>query len=306
MVDVRRVPPEEYAGAPAAALELIVSACAAGDGRDPLDESAHLRLRHHGLEGSALWLADGGFALVRGLADASDGSGGAGSGGAGPVGRAIELDLAVAPELRRRGVGRSLLSAALAGLDERDVVRAWSHGDHPAAAVLARGFDFAKVRELLVLRRPLSADGAALEGDPRIRGYRPGDAAELLRVNAAAFVDHPEQGALDEAGLAERMAEPWFDPAGLLVAVDGDRMLGFHWTKLHGNGHGEVYVLAVDPAAQGLGVGRSLTATGLGHLAAVGAHSVHLYVEATNTAALALYRGQGFMPDHTHVQYQRG
>ena len=38
---------------------------------------------------------------------------------------------------------------------------------------------------------------------------------------------------MDAANLAERMAEPWFDPAGLLVAAEGDRLLGFHWTKQH-------------------------------------------------------------------------
>lgn len=311
MVDVRRVLPEEYAGDPAAAVESVVAACHAGDGRDPLDEAARLRLLHHGLDGSALWLAAGGFALARGLG---------GPLGADSAGRAIELDLAVGPEARGGGIGRSLLVAALAGLDQRDVVRAWSHADHPAAAVLAAQLGFARVRELQVLRRPLSAAGpeAAVDppplsvvdpdvaADPRIRAYRPEDAAELLRVNAAAFAGHPEQGSLDEVGLAERMAEPWFDPEGLLVAVDEDRLLGFHWTKLHGGGHGEVYVLAVDPSAQGLGLGRSLTAAGLRHLASRGAHSVHLYVEATNTAALALYGGQGFGPDHTHVQYQRG
>jgi mycothiol synthase len=296
MVDVRRVLPEEYAGEPAAAVQRVAAACRAGDGRDPLDEAAHLRLLHHGLDGSALWLSDAGFALARGL----DGPVGAGAGG-----RAIELDLAVAPESRGGGVGLALVTAALAGLAARDVVRAWSHADHPAAAVLAGQLGFARVRELQVLRRPLSVDEPEV-ADPQIRGYRAQDAAELLRVNAAAFADHPEQGALDEAGLAERMAEPWFDPAGLLVAVDGDRLLGFHWTKLHEGGHGEVYVLAVDPAAQGLGLGRSLTAAGLRHLASRGAHSVHLYVEATNAAALALYVGQGFGPDHTHVQYQRG
>jgi mycothiol synthase len=297
MVDVRRVLPEEYAGEPAAALESVAAACRAGDGRDALDEAARLRLLHHGIAGSALWLTDGGFALARGLG---------GPLGDDSAGRAIELDLAVAPEARGGGIGRSLLVAALAGLDERDVVRAWSHGDHPAAAVLADELGFARVRELQVLRRPLSVADPEAAVDPRIRAYRPEDAAELLRVNAAAFADHPEQGALDEAGLAERMAEPWFDPEGLLVAVDGDRLLGFHWTKLHGGGHGEVYVLAVDPSAQGLGLGRSLTAAGLRHLASRGAHSVHLYVEATNAAALALYVGQGFGPDHTHVQYQRG
>ena len=34
-------------------------------------------------------------------------------------------------------------------------------------------------------------------------------------VNAAAFAHHPEQGALDDAGLDARMAELWWDPEAI-------------------------------------------------------------------------------------------
>ncbi|MGA8248944.1 MAG: mycothiol synthase, partial [Nocardioides sp.] len=135
--------------------------------------------------------------------------------------------------------------------------------------------------------------------------YRDSDAAEVLRVNAAAFAHHPEQGSMDAAGLAERMAEPWFDPAGLLVADAGDRLLGFHWTKQHSPGLGEVYVVAVDPAAQGRGLGRAVTAAGLDHLAALGVRRVILYVESDNDPAIATYSRLGFTHTSTHVQYAR-
>ena len=61
---------------------------------------------------------------------------------------------------------------------------------------------------------------------------------------------------MDADDLAARMAEPWFDPAGLLVADTGTRARGFHWTKQHDADLGEVYVVAIDPAAQGQGLGR--------------------------------------------------
>lgn len=314
-----------YDEAAAASLTRISAACRAGDGREPLDEAARLHLRNHGLRDAALWLSDDGFALARWHDSPDLDSPHPDSAPADPAGTRVELDLAVAPAARRRGHGRALLEAALTESGTLPVT-AWSHGDHPGAGALARGSGFRRTRELLVLTRPLvgggsTPDGAApIAGDNaatthtlvthaaglQIRTWRDDDAEELLRVNAAAFAHHPEQGAMDAANLAERMAEPWFDPGGLLIATDGGgRLLGFHWTKVHDSGHGEVYVVAVDPASHGRGVGSVLLRAGLDHLARRGCRDVHLYVEADNAPALALYRGLGFTTDHTHVQYAR-
>ena len=162
------------------------------------------------------------------------------------------------------------------------------------------------------MRRPSSRPLRPLETPPdlTVRGYRATDADELLRVNAAAFAAHPEQGRMDAAELAERMSEPWYDPEGLLVAVDAaGRMHGFHWTKRHppvdGVRRGEVYVIAVAPEAQGRGLGRALTLAGLHHLADT--DEVLLYVEAEHRAAISLYDGLGFThaARDTHVQYHR-
>ena len=138
----------------------------------------------------------------------------------------------------------------------------------------------------------------------RVRSYGgPADDAELLRVNNAAFAWHPEQGGLDAAGLSARLAEPWFDPAGLFLAFDedADALLGFHWTKVHDDRLGEVYVIGVDPGAQGRGLGRTMTLVGLDHLARrlAGAGpdvspEVMLFVESDNVAAVKTYRGLGF------------
>lgn len=258
---------------------------------DPLDEGAMLRLKHHGLDGSSLWVTGrDGFAVVRGAV----------------------VDLAVAPEARGAGLGRALAADALAG---DAPVAAWSHGDHPAAARLAAASGLERVRELWVMRRPTSAPlpDVAVPAGVEVRSYRPEDAAEVVRVNAAAFAHHPEQGAMDETEVAERMAEDWFDPAGLLVAESGvggtgHELLGFHWTKRHSPELGEVYVVGIDPAAQGRGVGRVLTTAGLAHLADAGVHEVLLYVESDNAAGRRLYEGLGFTHAavDTHVQYRRG
>ncbi len=261
----------------------VRAACATDDGHDPLDEAAALALKHGGLAGARVWTDDAGFALAR-----DD-----------------DLTLAVAPAARGRGVGRRLATAAAGSAR-----RAWSHGDHPAAARLAADLGWARTRDLWVMRRPTATPLPALDppAGVTVRGYRDADADAVLAVNAAAFAHHPEQGGLDAEGLRRRTAEPWFDPAGLLLAVDADgTLLGFHWTKQHDAALGEVYVVAVGPAAQGRGLGRVLTLAGLHHLAGLGIAEVLLYVESDNAPAVHVYTGLGFThaPRDTHVQYTR-
>jgi mycothiol synthase len=124
-------------------------------------------------------------------------------------------------------------------------------------------------------------------------------------MNRRAFADHPEQGSWTGADLAERVQQPWFDPAGFFLAIDttSGAPAGFHWTKVE-DGQGEVYVVGVSPDYQGSGLGKALTLQGLHHLQEDrGLDSVVLYVDGTNTAARALYASLGFTTAALDVQY---
>lgn len=216
-------------------------------------------------------------------------------------------ELVVHPDARRKGVGTTLIRAALQRSGGRN--RFWAHGTLPPAKATAAALSLQPVRELMQMRRSLRDVEPFAAGETgagiAIRTYRgPADDAELLRVNNAAFSWHPEQGGLTQADLAERFGEAWFDPAGLFLAFDegSDRLLGFHWTKVHdseaGNGLGEVYVVGVDSAAQGRGLGRALTRIGMAYLAHrladEGDPIVMLYVESDNVAAVHTYERLGF------------
>lgn len=218
-------------------------------------------------------------------------------------------ELVVGPAARRRGIGTAMAKSAVARAGGK--VRFWAHGTLEPARALAASMNLRPVRELIRMRRPLrDIPEVVVPEGIRIRTYSgPSDHPELLRVNNAAFSWHPEQGGWTETDIAGRAGESWFDPEGLFLAVDesGEKVLGFHWTKVHDDDLGEVYVVGVDPAEHGRGLGRVLTLAGIDHLArrleSAAEPSVMLYVEADNAAALRTYRALGFTTDSVDTAF---
>jgi mycothiol synthase len=302
----------------------LVHRATEADGVGPLSEHVVLHLRTGGdrdvRHATAVTPADGlvGYAHM----DVTDVV-------AGPSG-----ELVVDPRFRRRGVGTALVQA-LRDAAGQQPVRVWAHGDLPDAASFAAAAGMKPARQLAQLRRSLLAPLPKTEwpAGVSLRPFEPGrDEAEWLALNARVFADLPDQGGWTTHDLAARMGEDWFDPAGFLLAertdaagspTPGPRLVGFHWTKVHGAGvdhshhdegdhhrphahdpMGEVYVVGVDPSERSHGLGRALTIAGLAHLRARGLPMAMLYVESDNTAALRLYESLGFAPWDIDVMYR--
>lgn len=220
-------------------------------------------------------------------------------------------ELAVLPASRGRGIGGQLLDALLEHAPQAQV---WAHGDLPSAQGIAASRRLQVTRNLWRMERPVAGDPAIapahIPDGFAARAFVPGsDDQAWLDLNATAFVDHPEQGRMTLGDLHERMAQPWFDPAGLLLIEDvrgqTPRLVASHWTKVAEPHVGEVYVVAVDPAYQGQGLGRAVTALGLEYLAGRAVDTIELYVEGDNQPAVATYRAQGFARASVDVMYSR-
>src|SRR6478609_2980845 len=298
----------------------LVAAAEESDGNPPLSEQTLVTLRAPQAGPHTV------VALALHSPDCSREDAGASAGGSAPRGNDLAgfavvigeadgtgvLEVAVHPNYRNQGVADRLVGElqevrGFAGL------KAWSHGNHEAAADLAARYGYGAVRELWKMRLATAASelpDAALPDGVALRSFVPGrDEEAWLAVNRAAFAHHPEQGNMTRADLDARMAEPWFDPAGFLLAVDAaGRILGFHWAKVHARhgehpAIGEVYVVGVAPEAQGTGLGKALTVAGIRHLQQQGLHAVMLYVDGDNIPAVALYRRLGFSRWDMDVMY---
>jgi mycothiol synthase len=268
----------------------LVEAATAADGVAPLSEHGMLHLR--GSTPTAHLVASEAGRIV-GYAQLDGDSGAA--------------ELVVHPDHRRRGFGRQLV-ARLSTETGTSELKIWAHGDLPAARFLAAATGLQPVRSLWQMGRPLADDLPKpwIPEDVVVDTFVPGaDDEAWVALNARAFAGHPEQGAWTLSDLHERMAEPWFDPSGFFVARRGPSMIGFHWTKVHDESTGEVYVVGIDPAQRGRGLGQALTLVGMHHLEQIGLERVILYVDESNRSAVRLYQGLGFVRVGLDVMYAR-
>lgn len=310
----------EVLGADPGEARAFLAAVEAGSGVPPVDEDELRRLdgappvRDPGWDwGAHLAVVDGRPAAYAGVRLAPRGT-------AGGVAR---VDVAVD---RTHPHAQDALGVVLADLREHAArrgleggVEAWLRGPGDAELATAVVAGFTERGRLHVLGRDLGRDLAggadpsaasprALPGGLRLRPFdadAPADAQAVVRLLGRAY---PDLAAWYGDGFAVLTSTAWFRADDLLLLeeggaegradgrAEGGALLGLHWMKRRGGAVGEVYNLAVDPDAQGRGIGPLLLDVGLAHLAATGCREVVLWVDAANGRALDLYRSRGFTP----------
>ncbi|WP_053385173.1 mycothiol synthase [Leucobacter celer] len=286
----------------------LIAAAEAADGRSPVSDQALLAAA----QGQRALLL---FAEQGGARDPS---------AVGIIGQG-EVDLVVHPDERGRGIGAAALGILLArgAGSESSELRAWAHGDNPAADALLKRAGFEPVRSLYRMALdpallPIGGpDPLALPVPPglRLRAFdpeRPGDPAAWVRANAAAFAAHPEQGRITEADFALMRQEEWFDAGDLILLAEepGDELAGSTWIKTVRSESGEpeeceLYAVGVRPEYAGRGLGGLLLDVTLARMAQHGPTRVTLYVDGENERAVRMYEHASFTIDSRSRQWSR-
>ena len=195
---------------------------------------------------------------------------------------------------------QTLATAHNAGVDE---IELWIHAVTDQADRAATDTGAVAHRDLWQLRCPLPAMASTID----TRAFTASDIDAFIAVNNRAFDWHPEQSGLNRASVEQTMNEAWFEPDGFRLYEEEGVLLGFCWTKLHQDLDpviGEIYVIAVDPAAHGRGLGIPMTLAGLDWISDQNIDTAMLYVESDNAAANATYERIGFTLHHVDRCYR--
>lgn len=278
-------------------IEALLSAVERADGQRPLSDHLWIDLRMGGRPGFAGLMAwEPGHDHMVAYCQVSRGN------------DSWSLDLVVSPHHRYEmsDIGPRMLDEAIGLIAEEGGghVHWWVFEPTAMHATLATHVHFTQGRTIRQMRVPLPLAAKVVTDVPQIATtpFRVGvDEAAWLEVNNRAFADHPEQGGWTREVLDGRMAQPWFNPNGVLMLHEGDRLAGFCWTKVHLDTTptlGEIYIIAVDPDFAGRGLGTALTVAGLQHLHRMGTPMGMLYVDADNERAVRMYEALGFGTHH--------
>ena len=200
------------------------------------------------------------------------------------------------PELERAAIG-----AAVSTIPSEEPYSLWVQRPEQIAAAEALGH--AELRRVVRMDGPFPRPPEP--SDIEIGTIGDTDDAAIIEVHNRAFAGHREASGMTRARLDEIRALPWYDPSGVVTGFIDGRLAGYCWTKLHPNGDGEVYLLAVDPGWHGRGVGAALVAAGYGFLEERGAKRAMLWVDGDNEAAIVLYRSLGLEATVANVEMVR-
>ncbi|HSJ72544.1 MAG TPA: GNAT family N-acetyltransferase [Acidimicrobiia bacterium] len=275
---------------PAAAIAGFLDDVERRTGREPLSEAKRRRLRGAPSD-TVLITDDEGLAAIAVSVPYAQGDGST----------HWEVETVVRSDMAFAAFESMVVKQAIPSVPRGAPASIWS--SRPSLTTALTDLGLKRIRRLLHMVVPLPV---TLEyRSSVIRAYRAEDIGAILDIHRAAFEGHREVASLDREGFEEIARSPWFDDAGIVVATDDGTVTGFCWTKVHPNGDGEIYRIAVDPGHHGEGFGRSLLGAGLDLLS--GRSDVTrgtLWVDDANVKAVELYESVGMVTEAENLEFE--
>jgi len=231
------------------------------------------------------------------------------------IGRVI-LDCWLRPEHRRRGLATKLLSCAMHRAKElgAKVAHVNIMEDNVVAKSVLSKLGFECVRQFLEFKLDMAKlrwqdiDQAAL-GCCHLQC---GEEDKLTQIQNRCFAGTWGYNLNTVETITYRTNLSNCSPKDVVLTYDGDKVIGYCWTKITYEGEvaigerkGRIFMLGADPDYRGRGVGKRVLLAGLAHLKSKGLRVAELTVDSENTVACALYRSVGFEVRTSSLWYEK-
>lgn len=236
----------------------------------------------------------------------------------------FDVDVAVEPSARRRGIGTQLGERveAVVRAHRATRLRARVRDDQPEAVAFAERRGFVPVRRSIrstldLTRFDAGACGGALErvagtgvrlSSPAERGTGEEQLRSLYAINRIASIDDPASDGTfpDFTTWRDVVAgSVHFQPAGQFVAAVGGRYVGLAAITVGTDGIAVSDIAGVEPAFRRRGIATALKVLTLQHARAAGAVRVETENDTRNLAMLSINRGLDHVPDGGYVVLER-
>jgi mycothiol synthase len=235
-----------------------------------------------------------------------------------------ELWGSVLPDVRRRGLGTTLLEWCLARIRQRAsiedpgvgiVVQGDAEEQETAHRAILDRFGFEPVRHFFLMRRPTLDDvpEAPLPDGLELRRVTEDQRRSVLEAEFEAFEDHWGTRERTEDNFATTLRRAELDTDLWVVAWDGDQIAGvvenWIWTEENeelGVKRGWLERISVRRPWRRRGLARAITAEALRRLRVAGMEEGMLGVDSENAnGALGLYESLGFDVHSRSAAYRR-
>jgi mycothiol synthase len=225
------------------------------------------------------------------------------------IGRVI-LHCWLRTEHRRKGVAAKLLDYAVrrAGEMGARTISVDITEDNMAAGTVLSKLGFKCIHSSFELELGMSHINRE-EAKQAARGCRhlhSGEEASLAEIQNRSFAGHWGYNPNTPETIAFLLNLSQRSPEDVILMYRDDRIIGYCWTEIIGNGEGRISMLGTDPDHRGKVIGRKLLLAGLEYLASKGVSTVILNVDSENKAALKLYEATGFEISRTVLSYEKG